>query len=323
MAGKRATSADVAAAAGVSRSTVSYVLNPKPGYTIPPATRQRVLDAAARLDYRPHSSAKRLAAGRSDIVVLSLPDAPIGVTVSRFVEELAGALAAGGLTLVTHFAGIDGRPVPDLCAAVDAAAAVLLTPFEEQTADALRRMGIRVLAGADDAEIELAREVGLLQGRYLIEKGHRRLGCAQSGRQVLRYAAELRHAGLREACSAAGLDDPLVLPADDDLDQAVRAVDAWRRAGVTAVAANNDETAFAVLAGLHARGLSAPEQLAVIGCDDIPAARFATPALTTIAFDLSQAGREVAAAIIASLADEPFATSSKSVGPRIVPRASA
>ena len=111
---KRITSIDVARAAGVSQTTVSFVLNDKPGHSIPEATRLRILEVARELDYRPHASARALAAGRSDVVLLSVPDLPIGGAISRFVEELAAALAGHGLTLVTHLAGAHGRPLADV-----------------------------------------------------------------------------------------------------------------------------------------------------------------------------------------------------------------
>src|SRR5450756_2476306 len=68
---KRSTSVDVARAAGVSRTTVSYVLNDRPGESIPEETRRRVLESAERLGYRPRPSARTLAGGRSDIVAVS------------------------------------------------------------------------------------------------------------------------------------------------------------------------------------------------------------------------------------------------------------
>jgi DNA-binding LacI/PurR family transcriptional regulator len=71
---------------------------------------------------------------------------------------------------------------------------------------------------------------------------------------------------------------------------------------VTGVCAFNDETAIAVLAGMREHGLTAPGDLAVIGVDDIPAARLAAPPLTTVSFDLRQAGRRRADLILASLA---------------------
>jgi DNA-binding LacI/PurR family transcriptional regulator len=68
------------------------------------------------------------------------------------------------------------------------------------------------------------------------------------------------------------------------------------------VCAFNDETAIAVLAGMRERGLTAPAGLAVIGVDDIPTARLASPPLTTVSYDLRQAGRVLAEVIVANLA---------------------
>src|SRR4051812_3049509 len=85
---KRPTSTDVARAAGVSKTTVSFVLNNRPGQSIPEETRRRVLEAARSLDYQPHALARALAAGRSDIVLLAISEVPIGSGISRFIERL-------------------------------------------------------------------------------------------------------------------------------------------------------------------------------------------------------------------------------------------
>ncbi|PAK28031.1 hypothetical protein CJD44_00880 [Streptomyces sp. alain-838] len=147
---KRPTSADVAREAGVSRTTVSYVLNNRPGQTIPEETRQRVLQAAERLHYRPHASARALAAGRTDVVLLSIPDLPMGASLSRYVEELAAALADHGLTLVTHLMRAHGRALTDVCAAVGASAVLGFHSFDEDTVRALHRLGTTVVMPATD-----------------------------------------------------------------------------------------------------------------------------------------------------------------------------
>jgi len=95
---ERVTSANVAAEAGVSRATVSYVLNDTPGQTIPEATRERVRTAADRLGYSPSSAARTLRRGRSDLVLHILPDLPIGATVGALIEHLSLGLAQHGLT---------------------------------------------------------------------------------------------------------------------------------------------------------------------------------------------------------------------------------
>src|ERR1700728_1348364 len=298
---KRITSTDVARAAGVSQTTVSFVLTDKPGHSIPEATRLRILAVARQLDYRPHGSARALAAGRSDVALLSVPDLPIGGAISRFIEELAAALAVHGLTLVTHLAGAHGRPLADVCAAVNASAVIGFTSFDDDTVQALYRAGADVVLPSRVSQMDAAHPVGRLQAEHLIDRGHRRIGYAMPAHPGLREMAEDRLEGSRHACAGAGIDPPVVLSVNLEIADAAAAVRQWASRSVTAVCAFNDETAIAVLAGMREHGLSAPEGLAVIGVDDIATARLAAPPLTTVALDLHQAGRARAERIVASL----------------------
>jgi DNA-binding LacI/PurR family transcriptional regulator len=301
---KRITSTDVARAAGVSQTTVSFVLNDKPGHSIPEATRLRILEVARQLDYRPHASARALAAGRSDVVLLSVPDLPIGSGISRFIEEMAAALADEGLTLVTHLAGAHGRPLADVCATVNASAVIGLSSFDEDAVQALYRAGADLVlpSGEKYSVAAAARPVGRLQAEYLAGQGHRRVGYAMPAHPGLREMAEARLAGAAEACAAAAIEPPVVLSTGLDIAEAAAAVGQWVSRSVTGVCAFNDETAIAVLAGLREHGLTAPAGLAVIGVDDIPTARLAAPPLTTIGIDLRHAGRHRAEMVMASLA---------------------
>jgi DNA-binding LacI/PurR family transcriptional regulator len=303
--GKRVTSTDVARAAGVSRTTVSLVLNNKPGFAIGEQTRDRILAAADRLGYRPHASARRLAAGRSDLVLLSLPDLPIGANVARFAEQFTAALAEAGLTVVAHLAGIPGRSLPDVCAEIDAAAVVSLTPVGHETEAALRQAGAQVVLMPADAMDAVQVRIGRLQARHLIERGHRRIGYADAGHPVPRHMAEARLHGAALACAEAGLEPPVQLTVDLDVDAAKTAVACWAGQSITGVCAYNDETALAVLAGAREAGLEVPAQLAVVGCDDIPAARLAAPPLSTVVFDLEAAGRQAARSVLSSLNGQP------------------
>src|SRR5689334_1883909 len=142
--GRRVTSADVAREAGVSRATVSYVLNDVPHQKIAPATRQRILDAAARLGYAPSAAARALRSGRSDIVLCLLPDWPIGPTVGDLLQKLSSSLAAEGLTLLAHPRARDDRPVAELWKAVTPAAVIAFEPFEDHEQAAMRAAGIEL-----------------------------------------------------------------------------------------------------------------------------------------------------------------------------------
>ena len=299
---KRITSTDVARVAGVSQTTVSFVLNDKPGHSIPEATRLRVLEVARQLDYRPHASARALAAGRSDIVLLSLPDLPMGGAITRFVEEMAAALADHGLTLVTHLAGARGRPLADVCATVNALAVIGLTSFDDDAAQALYRAGADVVLPTRFSHSAAGLPVGRLQAGHLIARGHRRIGYALPAHPGLREMAADRLEGVVAACADAGLEPPVAVGTSLEVDAAAAAVAQWAGNSVTGVCAFNDETALAVLAGLREQGLSAPGDLAVVGVDDIPVARLAAPPLTTVSFDLRHAARGRAEVIMAALA---------------------
>jgi len=319
----RVTSVDVAREAGVSQSTVSFVLNNTPGQTIPEETRRRVLEAAKKLDYRPRASARSLAAGRSDVVLLALPGVPISANLSRFIEQLAAALAEHGLSLVTHLVEGHGRPLPDLCAAVDASAVISLIPFDEETTEALHRAGAEVVFGTGSQARAELREIGRLQAQHLIDRGGQRIGYARPGENPTAFRVRERLRGVAAACAEHGLPEPVALEVELDGVKAAVAVDQWTGASVTGVCAYNDETAMAVLAGMHLRGLRAPEDIAVVGVGDIPAAQVSIPSLTTIGFDYEETGRELAQAILDSLAGGTPTHQDGLNHPRLVRRASA
>jgi DNA-binding LacI/PurR family transcriptional regulator len=321
----RITSKDVAREAGVSQSTVSFVLNGTPGQTIPEETRRRVLDAVKKLDYRPRASARSLAAGRSSVVLLALPGLPISANLSRFIEQLAAGLAEQGLSLVTHLAEGHGRPLPDLCAAVDASAVISLIAFDEETTEALHRAGAQVVLGTGSQATTELQEIGRLQAEHLIGlgRGLGRLGYALPGEHPTQFRVQERLRGVAAVCAERGLAAPIALEVAMDGAKAALAVDQWTEASVTAVCAYNDETAMAVLAGMHRRGLRAPDDIAVIGVGDIAAARVSIPPLTTIGFDYGETGRELAQAILESLAGREAAPQGGLSRPRLVRRASA
>jgi DNA-binding LacI/PurR family transcriptional regulator len=319
----RITSKDVAREAGVSQSTVSFVLNGTPGQTIPEETRRRVLDAVKKLDYRPRASARSLAAGRSSVVLLALPGLPISANLSRFIEQLAAGLAEQGLSLVTHLAEGHGRPLPDLCAAVDASAVISLIPFDEETTEALHRAGAQVVLGTGSQARTELQEIGRLQAEHLISLGRSRLGYALPEEHPTQFRVQERLRGVAAVCAERGLPPPIALEVAMDGAKAALVVDQWTEASVTAVCAYNDETAMAVLAGMHRRGLRAPDDIAVIGVGDIAAARVSIPPLTTIGFDYGETGRELARSILESLAGREAAPQDGLSRPRLVRRASA
>ncbi|NUU17815.1 LacI family DNA-binding transcriptional regulator [Cellulomonas humilata] len=306
----RLTSADVARESGVSRTTVSYVLNGKSDVAIPEATRQRVRDAAARLGYTPSAAARTLRSGRSDLVLCVLPDWTIGPVIDTLLDHLTTELAERGLSVLVHH-DRGPRPLAELWRAVTPRAVLGLAPFAEDDERAMRQAGIQVVGSALDEDDHPGTfsvpqtRIGRLQVEHLAERGHRVVAYAAPSDDRLAAFADRRLAGVVLECERLGLTAPRVDAVDLDVASAAAVVRSWRAGPepVTAVAAYNDEVALAVLSGLRAEGLRTPQDVAVIGVDDIPAARLAAPALTTVWQAIDAQATYLAAAVIAALDD--------------------
>ncbi|AEV83836.1 LacI family transcription regulator [Actinoplanes sp. SE50] len=301
---RRITSADVARRAGVSRATVSYVLNNTSGQSISPATRDRVLQAAAGLGYAPSAAARTLRTGRSDVVLCLLPDWPIGNEVGNLLGNLSTALAREGLTFVAHPGSREDRPIAEIWKALTPAAVLSFTDFSDDEREAMRAAGVALVVallgrpGRHGRELEVPQQlVGRRQAEHLAGTGHQRLGYAYPDDPRLQIFADPRLAGVRAAAPV----DPVVRVVPLDAAQASAAVARWCADGVTAICAYNDEVALAVLAGARRLGLAAPTDVAVIGVDDIPAARLAVPPLTTVTTDQLTLAAHLATTVVAAV----------------------
>ncbi|MCL2595538.1 MAG: LacI family transcriptional regulator [Promicromonosporaceae bacterium] len=303
MTGRRITAKDVARHAGVAQSTVSYVLNDTPGQTIPEATRAKVRRAVEELGYTPSAAARALRRGTSESVLLLLPDAPIGESIAQFIEGIAAVIEQAGLSAVfrRHVPGSDcGALVAELMPAAVANLSALTTIDEA----AIIERGIPV-AGiplpTDGSGPDLAQEqIGRLQAQHLIERGHTRIAYAASTDPLVEMFGRHRLAGVRRECELRGLPEPLVEPVTLEVNAAARVIGALalREPRPTAIAAHNDDVAFAVLAGMRQRGLIAPHDLAVVGVDNIPLSALAVPPLTTIDFNPRAVGQQIGNAIL-------------------------
>jgi DNA-binding LacI/PurR family transcriptional regulator len=328
---KAVTALDVAREAGVSQATVSYVINDHPSHKIAPETRARVLEAVARLGYTPSAAARALRKGSTDIALLILPDVPTGPAVAFLLERLTDELELAGLVLVTRrVRQTTERTAPwrELRPAVVVPIVSSLAPELEVE---LRSAGIPVVGSllehpSPDDGTSLGQ---ILAGRYQVEHlaatGHLRLGYADPADERVRAFVRLRLEGVRLACMELGLDEPVVLPVPLEVEKAAEAVARWRSLPepVTAVCAYNDETAFAVLAGMHRLGLEAPDDLAVIGVDDIPLAPLASPPLTTVDQGLDALTLNLAQRIVGAVRGTPSPPRLRSDTVRLVLRRSA
>ena len=305
--GTRVTAEDVARRAGVSRATVSYVLNNHPHQTIPETTRQRVIEAAAALEYTPLASARILSRGRSDVVVMLIPDWPLGPVLPQVMETVGNGLAPHGLELFLHRC-TPGRKVKDLWSAITPAAVVRIGSLGAAEDESLRRSQIGYLLELANTELERGLvlfpgiQTGRLQAEHLAARGHRRIGYAWPADRRLEGFATARLEGVRMACVELGLDLPDVEPVSFDPEQANAAISAWRAAGTTGVCAFNDELAIGLIQSAHAQGLRVPGDVAIVGVDNLPWGALSEPALTTVAPNPDQIGRVITEQVVAGLA---------------------
>jgi DNA-binding LacI/PurR family transcriptional regulator len=304
----RVTSTDVARAAGFSRQIVGFVLNNTSRQSIPEATRTKILQAAEQLGYVPHGPAQALRRGRGRTVLLMLPDLPQAPAIGDVVATLADELAAHDLTLVTYLIGAEGRSPREVAGALAPVAVLGFTAFTDVEVATFLASGAAVVVPRPRTPEAHSLEksgklLGALQIGYLADRGHRHIAFAVPDDVRAVLLASGRYEGACEAAARRGL--PPVTRDVVGADGAVTAMVDWRRRTdpVTAVACFNDDVAFAVLAAARAARLRVPDDLAVIGVDDIPAARYAVPPLTTVSVDGTQAGVRLARTLI-DLLDE-------------------
>ena len=301
---RRATLADVAAAAGVSKATVSKTLNGRDD--VAGTTRERVLAAVAALDYRP-TTARTPAAQRAVAVVFDVPASPY---ILKVLEGVLASATEARLDLLTRLApdlasrrrrtvarewvaaqresgvvGIVGLTLSEPDALIDAAADggipfVMVDPVDTAN-ERMISVGSSNWAGARAA------------ADHLIALGHRRI--AWIGGPEASGAARDRFYGFNAALDAAGLVvDPALVRADqfDVAAGARHARDLLTSADPpTAIMAADDERADGVLATAHALGIRVPDQLSVTGFDDTSQAAWTTPPLTTVRQHLDGMGR--------------------------------
>lgn len=313
VAARKVTAKDVAREAGVSATTVSYVLNNRAQQSIPESTRRRVLDTAARLGYAPSAAARALATGRNHLVLGLVSDWPAGDNSGQFFRRLTAAFAARGYPFVSHTTGSDEKSRTSaelLWRSITPAAVVVFDDIDDAQLAALHAAGVRAAgiawtaSGTGRGELEqVDRQAGRLQVQHLVARGHRRLGYAWPANPRLVGFARQRLAGVEEACQAAGLPAPDVRTVPLHGDGARAAIAAWREGApaVTGICAYNDATALAILRGMRQLDLSAPADLAVIGLDDLPTAESSFPALTTLNYDRSSITERLAAQVDAAI----------------------
>lgn len=289
---------DVAREASVSVASASRAMNGHSNVTA--TTRQRVLDAARRLHYVPHSGARSLTMRQSDTIGVVLPDL-FGEFFSEIIRGIDSAAHRRGLHLL--LANMHGS-------ATETAAAIramrgrvdgLLVMSPHIDADFLASNLPRGLPavvmngwidGAGHASLSIDSFAGArMMVEHLVGQGFRRIAHISGPRGNM--DAEERLRGFRTAIEdLLGDKDPLVLPGDFGEEAGRRAgrILAAGQMSVDAVFAGNDVMAVGCLSELIDAGLTVPDDIAVAGFDDIPIARYVTPSLTTMQVHIAELG---------------------------------
>ena len=330
--GRKPTIQDVADLAGVSKKTVSRIINDSP--SVKEATRRDIQELIREIGYRPDPQARGLASKRSFLVGL-ITDNPTPQYVVNIQHGILDVLRQTGYELVVH--PCDRKSDTFLEDAkrfieVQKLYGVILTPSvseDERLAEELRELGcayIRIASIALDMESRMSvtydRVGGRDAARHLAKLGHTRIACV-TGRRSFRSSTE-RIAGFQEGLAEFGLSVPahymlrgdytfetgLALGADLlDLDPPP-----------TAVFAANDEMAAGILQALHVAGHTPPEALSVVGFDDFETATRVWPRLTTARTPARKIGRLAAERLFEFYNEGPESSSGNETTPVLVER---
>ncbi|MDX2706297.1 LacI family DNA-binding transcriptional regulator [Streptomyces sp. PA03-6a] len=310
---------DVAQRAGVSIKTVSNVVNGYPHVT--PAMRARVQQAIDELGYRPNLTARHLRKGRTGIIALALPE--LG---NPYFAELAGAVIDAAArhdytVLLDHTAGERRKEILVTQGfrthVIDG---LILSPIELEASDLLARDDSSPLVLLGEREYDAPYDHIVIDNvaaarsavRHLAGTGRRRIAFIGARSEVARQPAHLRLRGWREELAACGLPhgDDLVATASGygRADGAQAMADLLDRGALPdAVFAYNDLQAIGALRVLVTRGLRVPEDVALVGFDDIEEGRYGTITLTTISPDKKAIARQAVDCLVQRLTGAPDA----------------
>jgi LacI family transcriptional regulator len=296
--GRRVTITSIAREAGVSVPTVSRVVNGRSD--VSPQTRERVEELLRQHGYRSRAGRGRPTARLIDLVFNDL-DSPWAVEIIRGVEDTAHGAGFGTVVSAIHRRTTSARQwLQNLRARATDGVILVTSDLESPVGAELRRLDVPVVvidpAGVPTMEVPTIGATnwagGLSATEHLLALGHRRIGFIAGPRRLLCSRARLD--GYRAGLEAAGvpLDDALIRPGDFYHEAGFIGGNALLdlREPPTAIFAASDQMAFGVYEAVRQHGLRVPDDISVVGFDDLPAVRWASPPLTTVRQPLSEMG---------------------------------
>ena len=290
----------MARAAGVSYQTVSRVINESP--SVKSTTREAVLEAIARLGFRPNRAARALAGGPvQSVTVLASNTTLYGFSASiEGVEEAAREAGFGmGVRVLESASSADVRAAVEH--ALEPAGAIIVIAFDRAGAAALEHVPADVPAAAmvqapTDREIPSRSSVWI--DEYAAAK-EATLYLLRLGHSTVHYVSiptwngtTRRKLGWENGLKESGVPAPRVLESGWDAEWGYEAgKELARNPLVTAVLCGNDDIALGVMRAMHEASRQVPQDISIVGFDDVPYARFYTPALTTVRQDFRALGK--------------------------------
>lgn len=295
---RRVTITAIAREAGVSVPTVSRVLNGRSD--VSPSTRARVEELLHRHRYRRRTSRPRESAGLIDLVFGDL-DSPWAVEILRGVEDVAHAAGVGTVVSASHRRTTSTRQFLNNLRARASDGVILVTsPIDPPHQAELQRLSVPMVAvdpaGGPTLGVPTVGASnwagGIAATEHLLSLGHRRIGFVAGPDRLLCSRARLD--GYRAGLESAGLslDPDLVQPGDFYHEAGFEGATALLATAdpPTAVFAASDQMALGVYEAVRRRGLRVPDDVSVVGFDDLPEVRWSSPPLTTIRQPLAEMG---------------------------------
>jgi DNA-binding LacI/PurR family transcriptional regulator len=321
---------DVAARSGVSIATVSHVLNRTRGTR--PATRDRVLLAIQELGYSQNQAARNLARGRSSLLGLIISDIrnPFFPDITSAFQDLALDHDMDAVVLNTNYDSARTlNAVRRLIGMQVAGVAILTSQIEPAAVDMLPQAGVpsvfldlgRVDRNISNIAVDYEQGIGAAL-RHLAEMGHTRIGYI--GGPVHLSSVARRKMAFLDIAAHLGLEPCSLADADFTVKGGYSACSAMLRNGQrpTAIVTGNDLTAIGVMHSAWDAGLRLPEDLSIVGFDDIVFSEYTQPALTTVAVPRKEIGAVAFEALWTMIKDPDHAGRAYSVETRLVIRQS-
>ena len=287
-AGRPATSTDVARRAGVSRSTVSNILNGNDA-RFPEQTRQRVLDAARELEYQPSVAGRSLVSGRSDTIVVLVWNVSFAAHFQDAVDQVMVNTRQIGANVVIRLAGETPRATSDAVSILRPLAVVDFGVLTLEARARLEERGTIVVPTLSSADGTAPADGGIsaMQASALLTHEPQALwfvGLSDHERDP--YVPD-RHDALRAICEVEGLPSPQIVGVELTVSSGLDALERILQGPLPAgVACYNDDVALTLLAAARELDIEVPTTIAIVGVDNSPVGQMWSPRLTTIDTDL-------------------------------------